>query len=440
MGNADFLSVLDDHIDLGAIGDMDTIAKQVAALSAQKLNEFTSRLWAALPAPTKSDAPFRFVANSMLSGLPYPCGGFSCRSESLAEIATFSAFYASEVVLFNPFRRLMQAPPRSAGSVVRRKHVEEISFAVSEILLLRPLIERGICTFVDEANHSYCRDCFQKAISHLISGSVDESDDGDIYFLLMARFADAVRIRVDNVGKREICLALEGPEDIVPHQRSYHYTPRARHPELIDLGKRDLTREEILKYGAGNSFAHYTSSDVVKASSISTEYGVGNIIASTQHMAVMRGLFGDAKFGNPISVDYPVISGGKLEDVVSFRETEWHHLNDFRNAVEGGLKSGQDVGAELRNSSANINRILSKSRRQFARDITKEAAIAAVGITATVATAGVSGLLALAVGAVSGGHLAKGVVPKLIDRLSEPEEIVAEKSYYAWKVAKKLSH
>ena len=72
------------------------------------------------------------------------------------------------------------------------------------------------------------------------------------------------------------------------------------------------------------------------------------------------------------------------------------------------------------------------------KGIVKDLGVAAVGMTLTLATAGVSNLVAAAIGALSGGHVAKDLVPKLVDRFTEQENIRSEKSYFAWKVKKQF--
>lgn len=439
MSESSYLSVLDEFVDLAAVGDIATIEQQLASHSSTKLGEMCVALWASLPRPIKSDAPHRFVANSALSGLPYPCSGFDCRAENLSQAAAFAAIYASEIVLFNPFRRLVSSPPNKSGQASRRMYLREVSFHVAELLLLRPLIDRGMCTFVDEQTHNFCRDCFNRALDILISGQSDGIPRRDMYFDLMSHYADSVQVHFSSYMRSRGHFVLRGPIDLIPHEETNFYIAKKHVPFELE-SDRVLSRDEVLTLGIAGPFSHYTTSDLVKSSSVTSEFGVGNVIASTQHMSILRRHFGDSTFSKSVDVEYPLISGAKLDDVISFREEEWHHLHDFRTTVEEGLKSGLNVNDALMASSANISRILAKSARTFKIDLVKEVALAAVGITATIATSGVSNLVALAFGALSGGHLATNVVPKLVERATEPEDIRAEKSYYAWKVSRKLSH
>ncbi|HWV22330.1 MAG TPA: hypothetical protein VN036_14990, partial [Devosia sp.] len=129
-------------------------------------------------------------------------------------------------------------------------------------------------------------------------------------------------------------------------------------------------------------------------------------------------------------------SGGKLDDILRFRDQEWHHLEDFRSLVEGAVNSGKDASLEIQSSSNRIERIISKNNRLLNKGILKDAAISSTGIAATILTSGVSGIVAAAVGLLSAGHLAKDVVPKIIDRFTEPEALRDEKAYYVWKLRK----
>lgn len=103
----EYLDAVDDVIGLDKVGDLDSIEKRLSVLSERDISSFCRRLSETLPRPTAGTGSFRYVANSALSGLPYPCGGMSCRSKNVSEVANFAALYADQVVLFDPFQRLI---------------------------------------------------------------------------------------------------------------------------------------------------------------------------------------------------------------------------------------------------------------------------------------------------------------------------------------------
>ncbi|WP_139167798.1 hypothetical protein [Bauldia litoralis] len=432
------IDAIGDRIDLSQVGDRSSLRDQLARLTNAEASDLLSQIKRLLPKPSNAPSAFRFVANSTLSGFPYPCGQFECRTQRLAEISAFAALYADEIVLFNPMSWFSthQLKPKTAN--LDSKALEEFSFRLSQIIALHPLIERKIVTFVDMTTHNYCQNCFQKGLNIANSLTHDESteEDNDPYFQIANYYIDLVDVSFEGIRDNVAYFRIEGDKDFIGHETAF-YSCSADLARGLKKGKK-LNIDQVLRVGVSRSFAHYHSNDISKAHSISNLYGIDKMISSAFQFNILKDYFGEEKFGQIINVDYPFISGLELNKVVKFRDNEWHHLHDFRKLIENGLRSGVDVAEELQSESISIEKMISKRSRVFRRDVAKDFSISVAGIGASVLASGVSNTVAIVLGALTSGHLAKMAIPKIIDRIAEPDDIRDSKVYYAWKVTNKI--
>jgi hypothetical protein len=107
----EFIEEFDTAIRLWTNGN---IVNDIHNRSAKDVYEFAETL--ALIAKyhfqpsAKPNENFSFIANSALSGGNQPCSYAECRKNKLNELITFSALYADEVYIQNPFENVMSFP------------------------------------------------------------------------------------------------------------------------------------------------------------------------------------------------------------------------------------------------------------------------------------------------------------------------------------------
>lgn len=314
-----------------------------------------------------------------------------------------------------------------------------MAFHVAQVLALRSLIERDMCAFEEELSHNICKDCFNKALHVLKTDEWDtissEHSEG-LFLSLIDYFSRHVQLKLDSYIGKTGCFRAEGSEEILGHEQlTYRYSKKLL-PTNIKVGDM-LTRNQVIDLGIGQRFAHYSANDFVQGDLISSEYNISGVMSSSTQMAVLAGYFGKESFTSPVMVEYPMLQGQRIEEVLKFRDQEWHHFRDFRMLIEDGVRDGGDVERMLEDSSAKIAGMVAKNARTLDKALVKEGAVAVAGIGVSIASAGVSGLVAAAIAVLGGGHFVGSIVPKLIDRFSEPEDVRTEKTYYAWKIKKK---
>src|SRR5690349_21409148 len=98
-----YLDLIDDAIGLDEIGDRQSIVDRLLVVKPENIIELAANIRDALPKPKKNKGNYRFVANTEMSALPYPCAGDECRIKAISGATLFAAMYADEMVFFNPF-------------------------------------------------------------------------------------------------------------------------------------------------------------------------------------------------------------------------------------------------------------------------------------------------------------------------------------------------
>lgn len=425
-----FMSLIDDAVGLGEIGDQASITERLQTLDFARIVEMQNELSKALPRTRKRKERYRFIANSETSGLRYPCSSFRCRGRELRKLAYFSAAYADEVAFFDPFPLIRAKPARKS------EFCSELAFHISEILVLKPLIDRGIVSFIDFNTHSYCEDCFRKGLA----AATGFDEDTDMFFSIARDVIEKTDLVYRISSVKGLHFDVITTSEFYGHERGT-YILYGKIKEIKGLRKGEkLTRNQIESLGIASRIASFASNDLFEVNKNSSSFGIRNLIASRPQVSVLREYFGTDRVGKDIDIKYPFIAQGKIDEIMKFRDDEWHHLHDFRNFIDDCITGGVDFSKELENEYSKIEHIVRRNDRKFNKNILTDAGVLATNMVATVATAGVSSLIAGLIGALGGGHFATKMIPDLIGKFSEPEEIRESKIYYAWKVVQRAPH
>lgn len=244
-----YLSAIDQYLDLSNIGDVDSIFERLIRIGPDAVFGLVDALSDSLPAPRQGAGSFRYVGNSRLSGLPFPCSDPSCRTRSFSEAASFAAIYADEVVFFDPiseFKIHFTDEEDFSESDIKAigEGLHELAFGIAEILTLRPLIERGICTFVRPPSHNFCRSCFEKGFRAIRRGSGKKTKD--LYFLLAEKFASTATVTFTELkDDGRAVFEVEGIDDVVGH--GLVVTSGSKAPEMA-IGSK-LTKYKKMRWG-----------------------------------------------------------------------------------------------------------------------------------------------------------------------------------------------
>ena len=187
---------------------------------------------------------FSFIANSSLSGGAHPCSSPDCRKKRLDELASFSALYADEVYIQNPFEKILLRGNQSIRAVERH----EVLAGIHNYLYLKPLIEKGLIKYAT-INVSFCEE-HSEEIGKPLTDSIRNKED-KLIEALEAYLKEKCKVTFDFTAgnKEKPFFEVAGPEDIIEHGGIYFHAyepiPEMFAPYIEKKVPYILTQEEV---------------------------------------------------------------------------------------------------------------------------------------------------------------------------------------------------
>lgn len=369
-----------------------------------------------------------FVANTSLSGGPFPCRHVDCRREKADDLARFAALYADRVLIRDPYS--LYNGRDWYDNVLRTCLAGD--FLV--FFYLEPLFENGLLGVgspvlpYSESHHSQERD-----VSHTLQR---------FNTWLRDKYLDEIEFQYD---KSTGLIVVEGPEFIVPHGKQFWgpckedvLTQRGAvrkrvkkgifEDNLVGPAVRDITEQ-----GAYARHSHYTyltdgDLDADLISSITDE----KIHPTVK--AVIKGL----------SHAVPVVASTDLRSLLRLREEEAEAFRVYRDSVSRVLQNA-DLTSERRIEEAfadaiqpELNRIdlaVRNSRKLFSDHLTRDfivgAGMISIGFSIGAVQPTAGALFAAAGGVKSAYELGKRVYDAA---RSDTSEIRNNSFYYLWQL------
>jgi len=155
---------------------------------------------------------FSFIANSSLSGGAHPCSSPECRKQKLDQLACFSALYADEVYIQNPFESILLR----GGQEIREVERHEVLTGIQNYLYLRPLIEKGLIKYAT-INVNFCEQ-HSNEIGKPLAESIRKKED-KLTQALEGYLKQRCKVTFDFVegNKAKPFFEIIGPENIIEH-------------------------------------------------------------------------------------------------------------------------------------------------------------------------------------------------------------------------------
>lgn len=159
---------------------------------------------------------FSFIANSSLSGDAHPCSAPQCRKQKLDELTSFSALYADEVYIQNPFEKILLRKSKSIRAVERH----EVLAGIRNYLYLKPLINKGLIKYAT-INVNFCEQHSEK-IAKPLADSIGKKED-KLIDALEAYLHERCKVTFDffNGNKEKPFFEIAGPNDFIEHGGAY---------------------------------------------------------------------------------------------------------------------------------------------------------------------------------------------------------------------------
>lgn len=444
----EFIEEFDTAIGLWADGN---IVKAIHSRSTEDVYEFSETL--ALIAKyhfqpsTKPNENFSFIANSSLSGGNQPCSFAKCREKKLNELITFSALYADEVYIQNPFENVM------LGGVGNIKEVDrqELVYGIGNYFYLKPLIEEGIIKYAQN-EVSLCQH-HHETIAKPLAVRIAEKEE-QLYEAIHKILLHLSSVTFD-IGKGAgPFLKISGPDNLIEHGEMYFHFYKPLPPFITSLLDKKLpytlSRQEIIDSEVLRVIINPILRDLSNQEWHSVFYGTSYLCDNKTKMQIASKLNSGAyaasslAFENSMQHYLPAIYCQDMKTITQLRKSEEEAFAVYRDKLRALIHKSKpwdekEVASVFRDQLLpEINNIDKKIKdwKSKTKESLKEKMIFGTG---AVSMGLYAGMLPMNIGeiiaAIGGGTAAVGAAMDYNKTLKEKEEARSNDFYFLWQVS-----
>jgi len=426
MATESVLQFFDQYFPSAEITDADSAVPYLEGMGPERfydLYEDTNRFFNNV---SKLNTQYTYFADSKLSGLPMYCSAYSCRFQDLSQTSLFAALYTDKTLLMNPFSfAVFGMNPDNIELLL-----QEFSNAIYVAIFLAPLLEAGIVEFVSPYDGYLCEGCIEKLFPN------DELSNFKDLALKYLYHTSEVKIN-DVHGLK---TAIIDYNKIHGEHQIYAQVPPEYHSQL-EIGQ-TLKLEEARKVGIFATPGSALMNDFYVRNIRAAEIKNANMLCNASEFNLVSQITGHNLVKDGFEINYPLLSSTRLREVIKMRNDEWHHFHKFRASVSDLKKSEELSNVEIQKIAddefAKIATILEKVNSKAKGKFLKAGVYSTFGILGAIATAKISGPLAIAAALVGNGHATKETVEAFELKMQKPHEMMDSKFYFAWKASQKL--
>jgi hypothetical protein len=292
----------------------------------------------------KKDSSFNFVANTTLSGGPFPCSEYPCRFNNIDNLARNAILYADTVFITNPFEKY--------GHYLNFGEYERYEFTIDLALLyyIRPLLEEGIFR-ICKSNHHVCRNCLKEinALTKSFEKKIDRIED-KLYDIVLNDFVFKVR-RSD---KSLLSIEVKGPSDIIEHPLVFRLSDEKSIAlkKTLKIGQK-LPKEIILDLNLHYLFVHQIADDLLTQnyySNVFKSYYLTNRLIDVQLIAENQSekkKLSNQNIQQNTGHYLPFVIGSDFKRLIKLRKDEGEAFQTYRSSITSLLVNADKPNYDL---------------------------------------------------------------------------------------------
>lgn len=391
---------------------------------------------------------FSFIANSSLSGGAHPCSAPECRKKKLDQLASFSALYADEVYIQNPFEKIL------LGGNIREVERHEVLAGIQNYLYLKPLIEKGIVKYAT-INVNFCEQ-HSDEIAKPLSESIRRKED-KLIEALEAYIKRKCKVTFGYSGGNRLkpFFEIAGPKDIIEHGSIYFHAYESIPNLFKPFMKKDdpylLSYEEVESSRVLDLVIGPIVNDLSTQEWHSALNGTSYLCDNKTHMKVASKINSKAYVANSDVFEkslkhyLPVIYSKSPASILDLRMREEEAFSVYRDKLNKFMKESSswdevEVSKIFREQLLpEINLIEKKvkdwkanTREGIAQKLLFGTAIASFGLYEGLLPANIGELVT----AVGGATAVAGTLMDYNKTLKEKQEARKNDFYFLWQAAK----
>lgn len=399
--------------------------------------------------PKQKVSKFTFIASTSLGGGPNPCAAEDCRFEHVKSLMQFSCLYADQVLIPDPFERIIEDHDHDATDVQI-----ELETYIAILYKLRPLIENGIIKFAYSEHLHLCIDCYSKLVSGTQNTFRQKLDRAFDY--LKTRFINEAHFRLMK-GLEGPYVMVSAPEILLEHGKSI-IGSLSSNPLNKKLKGRIFYDIDVKSKSADEIIDHYVRpvlDDVLLQNWYSNRYGCNYLTAREIDLNLISNINDENTNGASLALSrafghsLPMIENISIDGLLKLRTEEAEAFHVYRDALSKGLETAgcndgklyQQIFDDIVRPEVNkIDSTIKNSRKllkeSIRQDIVFGAGFVSVGLFSGILPSNIGQILA----ALGGYTSVYGLLDKTNQLFKEPPEIRDNKYYFLWKVQNRNTH
>lgn len=389
------------------------------------------------------DSGFNFIANSTLSGLPFPCESLDCRLQNIDKLARNAILYSDSIYLQNPFEQYLKY--KEFDKVLRENLISDLII----LHFIRPLLKIGLFKLAKSKTH-FCHDCYVKFQEEYLNNFnynlkiAEEVIEDSIY-------KDVTYTLIKSNGKKAV--QISGSNDFLDHPIIINfkkYTPKVLAPLKLKKGGIQLSPEQIKSSG----LLYYLLGDILKNITIQdyySKYYSAHILTNRELDLTILNLINKKTFNieqipradilKNIDHFVPYIGEISLKRLIDLRKNEGESFQVYRDKINSIVKmtnlDGKDYSDifkdEIQPELNRINQTIKNNRKHLWNNVKSNIFLASTYITATLYSGVLPSNINEIVAAIGGFSFAQTIGQDVINLIKQPA-IRENELYFLWKI------
>lgn len=382
---------------------------------------------------------FSFIASTPLSGGIQPCMEPICRAKRANSLAIFSALYADNVLIQDPFRKYVNV--LDTYSIDKNWLIGDI-----EVLFeFEDLMKNDLMGIARSEMH-FCKDCAKKAMMRQEQACDKRSIAEEI---LMSEYIHKVNFTVKKYGT-DLFIETSGPEDLIEHGKTIIVPSKGSSIWTLLGGKvNERIETEEVKKGLIMFLIGPILNDLMSHDMYSDLYGY-NLLTNRSVDFVVRSRIESNKDNirsssimEGIRHTLPNIENVSLNDLINLRKDEEESLKVYRNSIDkiltnvsSGAESEEvislfnsEVIPELNNLDMLFSKIKNDARKNAFRKAIVGTGFISIGLFSGLFPPDIGRIM----GAIGGYQFVDAISEDISHLIGVPKDVQTSRYYFLWK-------
>jgi len=356
-------------------------AKKLTKLKNEEIQDFIINAigYASIADRGNKESKFNFVANSTLSGGPFPCEELPCRINNIGNLARNAILYADTVFIENPFEQYIHI--KEFTGLIRL----HLALDLSILYYFKPLFDEGIFRYSSPITH-VCPSCLKKmnAFTKSYETKIENAEKELLDYILTK-----LTFNIEYDQNKYPQILVEGTDDLVDHPMIFNINNHPDNPMLNRIQKKNkskLSKKDVIDFGIPKFFITPIVNDLLIQNHYSNYYNAHYLTNRNIESNLITNNLSKSQvsLGNKVSKSLvhklPFLPDISFDKLLKLRKKEGEAFQLYRSSLTNFLANIKSKDYDLKQAfqdeiQPEINKInitLKNSKKLILTDIGKD--------------------------------------------------------------------